>query len=305
MDTILAGLTDTKDFRLISTSQLALAKRLDSKSKNKIAVVYLEGEITDNKGDGIVGKEVLKTLKKVGKNDQVKAVVLRVNSPGGSADASEQIWHAEQLLKKQGLPVVVSMGDYAASGGYYISCSADYIYAEPTTLTGSIGIFGMIPSVKDLCNKIGVDVDGVATHDLSMLDADLLLNGMNEREHALMQAMVERGYDLFTSRCAEGRHMPQDSIKVIGEGRVWLGKDALRLGLVDELGNIDDAIAKAAALAEFEDYALTYYPAPKDFMTELMESLDNTTDEEKMLLRMRDLVKEPRIMAIHYFGTIK
>lgn len=305
MDTILADITDTKDFRFISTSQLALAKRLDSKSKNKIAVVYLEGEITDSKGDGIVGKEVLKTLKKVGKNDQVKAVVLRVNSPGGSADASEQIWHAEQLLKKQGLPVVVSMGDYAASGGYYISCSADYIYAEPTTLTGSIGIFGMIPSVKDLCNKIGVDVDGVATHDLSMLDADLLLNGMNEREHALMQSMVERGYDLFTSRCAEGRHMPQDSIKVIGEGRVWLGKDALRLGLVDELGNIDDAIAKAAALAELEDYAITYYPAPKDFMTKLMESLDNTTDEEKLLLRLREFVKEPRIMAIHYFGTIK
>ena len=305
MDTILARMTETKDYNLVSTSQLALVKRNEPKSDDKIAVVYLAGEISDDKGDGIVGTEALKTLKKVSKNDDVKAVVLRVNSPGGSADASEQIWHAIQLLKHKGLPVVVSMGDYAASGGYYISCGADYIYAEPTTLTGSIGIFGLVPSVKGLREKVGLDVDGVATHRLSDLESNIIQKGMNEQEHALLQNMVERGYDLFTSRCAEGRGMSQDSIKAIGEGRVWLGKDALRLGLVDELGNIDNAVAKAAELAQLEQYKITYYPHRKDFMTELLESLDSSTDEEKLLLQLREFVKRPRVMAIEYFGKIQ
>lgn len=128
---------------------------------------------------------------------------------------------------------------------------------------------------------------------------------MNEQEHALMQNMVERGYDLFTSRCAEGRGMSQDSIKAIGEGRVWLGKDALRLGLVDEMGNIDNAVAKAAELAQLEQYKLTYYPHRKDFMTELLESLDSSTEEEKLLLQLREFVKHPRVMAIEYFGKIQ
>ena len=190
------------------------------------------------------------------------------------------------------------MGDYAASGGYYISAEADYIYAEPTTLTGSIGIFGMIPNVNGLRKKVGLDIDGVSTNKHSDMEVNMIYKGMNPSERALMQNMIERGYDLFTRRCAEGRHMAQDSIKAIGEGRVWLGQDALRLGLVDELGNIDNAIAKAAELAELEDYALVYYPKPVDPVEEFMKMFDNSTEEEKMIARLRELVKQPRILML-------
>ena len=155
MDSLLRIYTGTKDYNMLRTAQLAQVKRPESKAKDKVAVIYLQGTITDDSGDGIVGTEVVKQLKKISKDDNVKAVVLRVNSPGGSADASEQIWRATQKLKEKGLPVVVSMGDYAASGGYYISCGADYIFAEPTTITGSIGIFGTIPNVSKLRDKVG------------------------------------------------------------------------------------------------------------------------------------------------------
>ena len=304
MDSVLTRLAG-EDYHTVNTNELAMAKRSKQKGKDKIAVVYASGEITDESGDGIVGSKMVKTLKQVGKDDDVKAVVLRVNSPGGSANASEHIHHAVQLLREKGVPVVVSMGDYAASGGYYISCGADYIYAEPTTLTGSIGIFGMIPSVKGLREKVGYDIDGVATHHLSLLESDILYQGMNDEEHRLMQTMVERGYDLFTGRCAEGRHMPQDSIKRIGEGRVWLGKDALRLGLVDEMGNLNDAVEKAAKMAGTEDYRLAYFPEPKDFLTQLMEKMDNSSEEERMLLKLKELCSKPQMMAIEYFGTIQ
>ena len=260
MDSLLRVYTGTKDYNMITTSKLAQVKRPESKAKNKVAVLYLEGEITDETGDGIVGKDVVKTLKKIRKDDEVKALVLRVNSPGGSADASEQIWHAIQNIKADSIPVVVSMGDYAASGGYYISCGADYIYAEPTTITGSIGIFGTVPNVSKLREKVGLDIDGIATNKHSDLQGNMVLKGMNPEERALMQTMVERGYDLFTSRCAAGRHVEQDYIKSIGEGRVWLGTKGKEIGIVDEMGNIDDAIAKAVALAGLENYRLTYYP---------------------------------------------
>lgn len=281
----------------MTTSKLASIERKQNKSKNMIAVVYAEGEITDASGDGIVGTKMVKTLSKVAKDKDVKAVVLRVNSPGGSADASEQIWHAEQVLKEKGLPMVVSMGDYAASGGYYISCSADYIYAEPTTLTGSIGIFGLIPSMQKLREKVGLDIDEVGTHRHATMMSGVGMRSMTEDEQQMMQAMIERGYDLFTGRCAAGRGLSQDSIKVIGEGRVWLGKDALQIGLVDSLGGIDDAIRKAAELAGVgEDYELGYWPEKKDFLTTLLESLDNTTEEERLVIRLRQLCEKPRLM---------
>ena len=232
-------------------------------------------------------------------------MVFRVNSPGGSANASEQINHAVQLIQAKGIPVVVSMGDYAASGGYYISAEADYIYAEPTTLTGSIGIFGLIPSVKGLREKIGYDIDGVGTNKFSDMESNMMMKGMNPAERAKMQAMIERGYDLFTRRCAEGRHLSQDSIKAIGEGRVWLGQDALRLGLVDELGNIDNAIAKAAELAELDKYELVYYPKPVDPLEEFLKMLDNSSEEEKMIARLREMVKEPRILMLAPVVTIE
>ena len=297
MDSLLRVYTGTKDYHLLTTAKLINVKRPDSKAKDKVAVLYLAGEISDEDGDGIVGKEVIKTFKKIAKDDDVKALVLRVNSPGGSADASEQIWRAIQKIKADSIPVVVSMGDYAASGGYYISCGADYIYAEPTTLTGSIGIFGTLPNASKLRDKIGLDVDGVKTNKYSDLEGNILFNGLNAEELAMMQTMVERGYDLFTSRCAEGRHVSQDYIKSIGEGRVWLGNKGKEIGIVDEIGNIDDAIAKAVELAGLECYKLAYYPEVKDPYDELLKLFDDTTEEEKLMLKIKDFCSQPRIMA--------
>ncbi|MBQ4395389.1 MAG: signal peptide peptidase SppA [Paludibacteraceae bacterium] len=298
MDSLLRLYTGTKDYNTITTSKLALVKRPDSKAKDKVAVVYLEGEITDETGDGIVGKDVVKMFKKIRKDKDVKALVLRVNSPGGSANASEDIWHAIQNIKADSIPVVVSMGDFAASGGYYISCGADFIFAEPTTLTGSIGIFGTVPNVSKLRDKVGLDIDGVSTNKHSDLEGNMIYKGMNAEERQLMQTMVERGYDLFTSRCAEGRHVEQDYIKSIGEGRVWLGNKGVEIGIVDKLGNIDDAIAKAVELAGLENYRLTYYPEKADPYEELLKMLDNTTEEEQLVLKMRDFCSKPRVMAL-------
>lgn len=297
MDSLLRVFTGTKDYHTITTGKLAQVKRPESKAKNKVAVLYLEGEITDEEGDGIVGTEVIKTFKKISKDEDVKALVLRVNSPGGSANASEQIWRAVQKIKEDSIPVVVSMGDYAASGGYYISCGADYIFAEPTTLTGSIGIFGTIPNAAKLRDKIGLDIDGVGTNKHSELEGNIVYKGMNAEEHALLQAMIERGYDLFTLRCAEGRHVEQDYIKSIGEGRVWLGAKGKEIGIVDELGNIDDAIAKAVELAGLESYQIAYWPDVVDPYQELLKLFDNTTDEEKLMLKMKKFCSQPRVMA--------
>ena len=297
MDSLLRIYTGTKDYKTLTTAKLAQVKRPESKTKDKVAVLYLEGEINEESGEGIVDKKVIKTLKKIRKDDDVKALVLRVNSPGGSADASEQIWHAIQNIKADSIPVVVSMGDYAASGGYYISCGADYIFAEPTTITGSIGIFGTIPNVKKLRDKIGLDIDGVSTNKHADLEANMIYQGMNSEERAMMQSMVERGYDLFTGRCAAGRHVSQDYIKSIGEGRVWLGYKGKEIGIVDELGNIDDAIAKAVELAGLESYKLDYYPVVKDPWEELLKSFDNTTDEEKLIIKLKEFASKPRVMA--------
>ncbi len=305
IDSLLIRLTGTDDYNKISTSALATITADTKSSDNKIAVLYAEGEITDSEGSGIVGTKMVKEIRKIRKNDDVKAVVLRVNSPGGSADASEQIWHAVQTLREKGIPVVVSMGDYAASGGYYISCGADYIYAEPGTLTGSIGIFGMVPNVNKVRDKIGLDIDGLKTNRHSDLQTNALLKGMDTEERAMMQQMVERGYDLFTRRCAEGRHTTQDEIKTIGEGRVWLGKDAIGIGLVDTLGGMNEAVAKAAELAGIDDYELKYYPARKDIYTQLMEAFDNTTDEEKLIMKMKELCSQPRVMTLMHFPVIR
>ncbi|MBP5477498.1 MAG: signal peptide peptidase SppA [Paludibacteraceae bacterium] len=304
IDSILIRLTGTDDYNKISTSALATITAKQTESDNKIAVLYAEGEITDTEGNGIVGTKMVKEIAKIRKDDDVKAVVLRVNSPGGSADASEQIWHAVQTLREKGLPVVVSMGDYAASGGYYISCGADYIYAEPTTLTGSIGIFGLIPNLDKVRDKVGLDIDGVKTNAYSDLQTNAMYKGMNKEEHEKMQRMVERGYDLFTRRCAEGRHTSQDDIKAIGEGRVWLGKDATGIGLVDAIGGLDKAVAKAAEMAGTSDYELTYYPNKKDFYTQLMEAFDTSSDEEKLIMKMKELCSQPRVMTLMNFPVI-
>ena len=305
MDTVLRMYAGTKDYNLLSTRKMTNVKRAENNATDKVAVLYAEGQIFDSGKEGIVDTEVIKIVKKIHKDDAIKAVVLRVNSPGGSANASEQIWHAVQTLQEKGLPVVVSMGDYAASGGYYISCCADYIYAEPTTLTGSISIFGTVPNVSKLMDKIGLDIDGVSTNKHSDLTVNALYKGMNKQEFALMQSMVERGYDLFTKRCADGRGVSQEDIKKVGEGRVWLGKDALEIGLVDELGNITNAIAKAAELANLGEYAIVDYPEKTDPIEELLKMFDTTTPEERLVMKVREFASKPRIMTLTPEVTIQ
>ena len=305
MDSILRTYAGTKDYKQLSTSKMTNVERTKIEAKDKVAVLYAEGAISDEGAEGIVEGKILKTIKKIYKDDDVKAVVFRVNSPGGSADASEQIWHAMKMLQDKGVPVVVSMGDYAASGGYYISCNADYIYAEPTTLTGSIGIFGTVPNINKLREKVGLDIDGVSTNKHSALNVNAIYRGMNPQETALMQNMVERGYDLFTRRCADGRDMSQDEIKKIGEGRVWLGKDAIEIGLVDSLGNINDAINKAVEMAQLGEYELVNYPEKKDPFEEMLKMFDTTTPEERLIMQVREFAAKPRIMALMPKVTIQ
>jgi protease-4 len=305
MDSVLRTYAGTKDYKQLSNSKMTNVERNKVDATDKVAVLYAEGAIVDEGAEGIVEGKILKTIKKIYNDDNVKAVVFRVNSPGGSADASEQIWHAMKMLQDKGLPVVVSMGDYAASGGYYISCNADYIYAEPTTLTGSIGIFGTVPNLNKLREKVGLDVDAVSTNKHAGLTVNAVTKGMNPQEMALMQNMVERGYDLFTRRCADGRGMSQDDIKKIGEGRVWLGKDALKIGLVDSLGNINDAIAKAVELAEIGDYQLVSYPEKTDPFQEMLKMFDTTTPEERLVMKLREFAAKPRIMALMPEVTIQ
>ena len=245
------------------------------KSGNIVAVYYASGEITDypssaTSEDGIVGSKVIRDLRKLKDDTDVKAVVLRVNSPGGSAFASEQIWHAVKELKTK-KPVIVSMGDYAASGGYYISCIADTIVAEPTTLTGSIGIFGIIPNVKGLTDKIGLSYDVVKTNKYA--DFGNIMRPFNEDERSLLQMMITEGYDTFISRCAEGRHMTKEAIEKIAEGRVWTGETAKKLGLIDELGGIDKAL----------DIAVVSYPAKQDFFSSLLDTKPTNYVESQLL----------------------
>lgn len=239
------------------------------KSGNTIAVYYAVGEIVDaapsstSTQEVIEGQKVARDLRRLREDDNVKAVVLRVNSPGGSAYASEQIWHEVVRLKEK-KPVVVSMGDYAASGGYYISCAATTIYADPTTLTGSIGIFGMIPSGEKLFkDKLGLDFDVVKTNKLSDMGAGLGIlatRPFNTAEQEVLQNRINNGYKLFVNRCAEGRNMPVEAIEKIAQGRVWTGEMAKELGLVDELGGIDKALEAAAGLAGIENYSVIGKP---------------------------------------------
>lgn len=257
--------------------------------KQKIAVLYASGEIaSEGSGvdDEIYYETLIKDIRTIAKADDVKALVLRVNSPGGSGFASEQIWKALTDLKATGKPLVVSMGDYAASGGYYISCLADYIVAEPTTLTGSIGVFGVIPNFGGLVSdKLGVNFEEVKTHEYGTLHT---MRAATDAEKVQFQKGIESFYELFTRRCAEGRGMDQDSIKAIAGGRVWTGSDALAIGLVDELGNLKTALAKAAELAgiEPEGYCRSVYPLPKTSFETMMELFDDKTDE--LTIRMVD-----------------
>lgn len=239
------------------------------KSSNTVALLYAVGGITSGSGSReIQDKYLVDQIEKLRKDKDIKAVVLRVNSGGGSAYASEQIWKAMTDLKKE-KPVVVSMGDMAASGGYYISCNADKIVARPTTITGSIGIFGLFPNVSGTLKKIGISSDVVKTNEFS--DFGDISRGFNAKEGELLQAYIDNGYELFITRCAEGRGMSKDSLMQYAEGRVWTGNQAKEIGLVDELGGIEDAIKIAADLANLgKNYAVFEYPRMRSAFDELI-----------------------------------
>lgn len=252
------------------------------KSGNIIAVYYAYGGIDDGTSpeEGIVSEKVIKDLRKLREDKTIKAVVLRVNSPGGSAYGSEQIWNEVVKLKAE-KPVVVSMGDYAASGGYYISCAADCIVANPTTLTGSIGIFGMVPNMENLLtDKLGLHFDIVKTNKLA--DMGNLTRPFNSAEKDAMQNYINNGYKLFVKRCADGRGMTTEAIEKVAEGRVWTGITAKEIGLVDELGDLDKALEIAAEKAEIETYSTISYPKEGDLFSSLLESGKNDYIEGKM-----------------------
>lgn len=269
------GLEKDKDVTFVKHSAMTKLPDTSKYDKNKVAVIYAVGEITDADGEGIVARDLVKTINEVAKDSAVKAVVLRVSSPGGSAYASEQIWHALNILKAN-KTLIVSMGDYAASGGYYISCMADNIVAQPNTITGSIGIFGVIPNISGLNEKLGLTYDGVKTNKMS--DAITVNRKFTPEEHDLMQNYVNRGYELFVKRCADGRKMKTEQIKAIAEGRVWTGEDAIKNGLVDKIGGLNDAIALAVAKAKLKTYNVSEYPKKETFESKFMKSFGDDVE---------------------------
>ncbi|MDD2961341.1 MAG: signal peptide peptidase SppA [Muribaculaceae bacterium] len=263
----LSGLSKDDDLNFISPSELNSTVE-EKVSENKIALLYADGEINSESEEGIIADDMIEAIIDASKDDDIKGLVMRVNSPGGSAYDSEQIWAALELFKKTGKPFAVSMGNYAASGGYYISCGADRIFAEPTTITGSIGIFGMVPNLQAVTKKIGVTFNTVSTN--SNGDFFSVMKPMNNYQAQSMQRMVNRGYELFTSRCATGRNMPIDTLKSIAEGRVWDGNSALKLGLVDELGSVKSASEWVAKKAGITNYEYSIMPEQTDALTKIL-----------------------------------
>lgn len=273
-----------ESLRTLSLEDMKNVKRNVPKDKsgNIIAVYYAYGEIDNSTStdEGIDSKKVCRDLRKLREDETVKAVVLRVNSPGGSAYGSEQIWN-EVVKMTAEKPVVVSMGDYAASGGYYISCAADCIVANPTTLTGSIGIFGMFPNMEKLfSDKLGLNFDMVKTNKLA--DMGDLTRPFNAAESEIMQNYINNGYKLFVKRCADGREMTTEAIEKIAEGRVWTGATAKELGLVDELGGLDKALEIAAEKAGVEAYSTITYPAKEGMISSLLNQSKNDYIEGKL-----------------------
>lgn len=263
----------------------------------QVALLCAEGEIIDSKGKGIYAPRLIKEIEKIKNDDDIKGVVFRVNSPGGSAFASEQIWKAISDLKEV-KPVVVSMGTYAASGGYYISCNADYIVSEPSTLTGSIGVFGLILNANKLLTKdIGLSFDEVKTNKFGQAT---IFEPLTPAERVIIQNSVEDIYELFVKRCADGRGLPVDSIKTIAEGRVWSGIDALKIGLVDELGGIDVAKNKLEELVGIENAQMSVYPRPKSLFESIMANIN-----EDFSVKLKKSVMGEDFEKYQFFNTMK
>ena len=313
--------------------QLTLSDMLNVKSDkkddgDKVAVYYAYGNIVDSEtmnllsgGDhSIVGKTTAEDLRKLADDDDVKAVVIRVNSGGGSAVASEQIRHAIKVLKAK-KPVVVSMGGAAASGGYWISSPANYIIAEPTTITGSIGIFGLIPNFSGLVtDKLGVTFDGVTTNKFTDYETDLILGKDNAEIMKYMQTYVDHGYQQFLDIVSEGRGMKPAQVDSIAQGRVWLASDALKIKLVDQLGSLDDAVKKAAELAKLKEYYTETYPGKGSWLDTFMPKenrgtyLDGKLQEElkvflgdlyEPLMEIRQTVKDGSHMQARMLDDIR
>lgn len=293
---------DLNAIDLKNYSQVYLPGKKKGLEKNKIAVIYAEGEIVDGSTDGnsggIQADKLSRTIREARRDSSIKAIVLRINSPGGSGLGSEIIWR-EVKLAKETKPVVVSMGDLAASGGYYIACAADSIVAHPTTLTGSIGVFGIIPNTKELLKKIGITTDRVKTNTYS--DMPSIDRPFTADEKQLMQAYIERFYNVFLQRCADGRQTTKDVIGKVGEGRVWSGENAIGINLVDKLGGIDDAIAIAARMANLETYRIEELP---EMLSSIEQIIKDLTGEASAKFGMMVLGEDYKLLkTIHDLKT--
>lgn len=287
LDELKAMTGSKKKVNAVGNANYAKSYKDKTTSKNEVAIIYASGQILDGKGsqENIYSENLTKTIRQAREDDNVKAVVLRVNSPGGSAVASAIIGR-ELDLTRQVKPVIVSMGNYAASGGYWISAKADYIFADPTTLTGSIGVFGTFPNIQGLLNnKIGLTFDVVKTNENA--DFGTITQPLTSFQYQKLQENVVKTYDDFTRRVAEGRGLRQTYVDSIGQGRVWAGADAIELGLVDQLGDLEDAIAYAVQKVNLgSDYKVVEMPKEKDFFTRVMESM-NKTDEIDATLKQK------------------
>ena len=269
----------------------------DKFKKEKVAVIYAQGEIQSGEGsETVIGSErISKAIRKARKDEKVKAIVLRVNSPGGSALASDVIWR-EMKLANEEKPVVVSMGDVAASGGYYIACASDKIYASPNTITGSIGVFGIMPNIEELMtDKIGITFDNVKTNKFA--DLGSVNRPLTQEEYDIIQKGVVDVYNTFTSKVAEGRDMSQENVDDIGQGRVWSGTNAMDINLIDEYGGLEAAVAGAAELAELEDYRIFELPEQKDPFQELLKQLEEDMQTSWIKYQLGDQYK--------YYKTIQ
>lgn len=298
----ISGVTETDDLRFMGLEEYMDAYGKKSKlSGNRIAVIIAEGTIVDagDDSDMIVGQEVAALIRKAREDEKVKAIVLRINSPGGSKTASDVMWREVIRTKEAGKPIIASMSDVAASGGYYMAMGCDKIIAQPTTITGSIGIFGLMLNVQELMeDKIGITFDRVNTGELSDL-ADPT-RPMSEQEKAFFNRMVNDGYEDFISKVAKGRNMDIAEVKNVAGGRVWTGQDAERLGLVDQLGDFQDAIDLAVEMAglEADDFKLRFYPKQKDFFQEILGGEAETRLSERILEKELDPIMLQSLKAL-------
>ena len=300
-----SGISIDDDLSIITLSDyIATGKgRVISSATNKIAVIYAQGEIMYGKGsEEYIGQElIIEALRKARKDSNVKAIVLRINSPGGSALASELIWRELELTKKE-LPLVVSMGDVAASGGYYIACNADRIFAEPTTISGSIGVFGAIPNMSKLADNIGINAEQVSTNKSPNYS---LFEPISEEFRTVTTEGVEDIYTAFVARVSAGRNMSVQAVDSIAQGRVWSGVDAMQNGLVDELGDLDDAISYAAELAAIVEYKVRNYPDYKLDLGEKLSSFPFMKSKEKAMIEALGLENYKTYQTIKQFSELK